>query len=125
MGIMDVILFGKTRAEKILNLVFIVSILIALASVGLIFVLDVPKKFVSVAFFNFAFAIWLLHIRNMYLEEGEEYANIRKELISSGVDSKKVDEYIRNKREWDIAKQWLLFVLAMIFVIAFVYYLIP
>lgn len=125
MGILDIIFFGKTKPEKILNLVFVVSILIALVSVGLIFVLDIPKKFVSVAFFNFAFAIWLLHIRNMYLEEGEEYAKIRKELISSGVNSKKVDEYIRNKREWDIAKQWLLFVLAMTAVIAFVYYLIP
>ncbi|MEX0567892.1 MAG: hypothetical protein Q6363_001890 [Candidatus Njordarchaeota archaeon] len=124
-GVFDIIFFGKTKTEKFLNLIFIVSVLIALASVGLIFILDVPKKFVSVAFFNFAFAIWLLHLRNMYLEDGEEYKKIRKELIDSGVDNKKIDEYIRNKKEWDIAKQWLSFMFFMSIVIGFVYYLIP
>ncbi len=125
-GIRGILLYGETKLEKLLNLVFFVSLLITLASVVSVFIAKPPPKFYSVPFFCFAYTIGVLHLRSKYIGgEDEEYKEFIKEAREAGIKEDEIKKYVEAKKEWDIYKLWVVLVVLLSLVVAFVFWLIP
>lgn len=121
----NLITFGSSRIEKMLNMLFYVVVVIALASLGYALLMKVATKFYSVVLFNFAYATILLHLRNTYLEMPPKYENIKKELLEGGADKELVENYIKNLREWGVFSDWLKLTVGLVLIFIFVFWLIP
>jgi len=123
--IKDIIFYGKTKQEKLLNIVLLIVALIAVASAGLVFIMSPPTKFYSIVFFNFVFLAGLLHLRVKYLVQEEKYRKLEKDLREAGLKEEEVRQYLLDKKEWEIYSSWLIMVIMMAALMLFVYWLIP
>ena len=116
---------GETSIEKLLSLSLIVALLSTILSVLYIVVADVPPKFYSVVFFNLVAVAWLFHLRNQFIEESEGYKKLRSDLTAEGFAKEKIDDYVNSKKEWDVFKAWIQFIVLFALLTGFVYLLIP
>jgi len=124
-GVKRIIFYGETRLEKLLNASLILTAFIAVIATIVAFVVEPPRKFLSCIFFNFVFVAWLLHLRNLYFEEGEKYREMRREAIEAGMSEQEASQYILCVKECDIIKSWVLCIVLLSLIMFFVYYIIP
>ncbi len=119
------LLFGRSKQEKILNLMLIIVAAIMIINGAMLLIFNPPTKFYSTVFFNMVYFMGLLHLRVKYLIREEAYDKIRRELKSVGYGDAEIRAYIEAKKEWDIYKSWVALTMLVGLLILFVYWLIP